>query len=189
MDNIQQQLFEGSRLRLSAIDLEKDPDVESKWTHDPDYLRALSPDTARPLSPFMVKKKYEGIEKEMKEKRNSFYFTIRLKEDDRLIGFTKIEWIEWNNGAGRLAIGVGDPEDRRKGYGSESLQMILRYAFAELNLFRLGTFAIPAYNTGAIRFLERAGFVEEVRRRESVNRDGKRWDTVSLGLLRDEWKR
>jgi RimJ/RimL family protein N-acetyltransferase len=189
MDKLQQQLFEGSRVRLGAIDLEKDPDVESKWTHDPDFLRALSPDTVRPLAPFAVKKKYENIEKEAKEKRNSFYFTIRLTEDDRLIGFTRIEWIEWNNGAGRLTLGVGSPEDRGKGYGSESLQMILRYAFAELNLYRLGTLAIPVYNTGAIRFLERAGFVEEVRRREMVNRDGKRWDAVHLSLLRDEWKR
>jgi hypothetical protein len=28
-----------------------------------------------------------------------------------------------------------------------------------------------------------------VRRRQAIQRDGKRWDAVLLGLLRDEWKR
>jgi RimJ/RimL family protein N-acetyltransferase len=66
--------------------------------------------------------------------------------------------------------------------------MLLRYAFDELNLYRLAALTAE-YNTGAIRFFERAGFVVEVRRRQAVQRDGQRWDAVMLGLLRDEWKR
>jgi RimJ/RimL family protein N-acetyltransferase len=45
------------------------------------------------------------------------------------------------------------------------------------------------YNDRAVRFLERAGFVVEVRRRQAIHRDGKRWDALKLGLLREEWKR
>jgi len=32
------------------------------------------------------------------------------------------------------------------------------------------------------------GFVEEARRRGSLNRGGSRWDYVFYGLLRSEWK-
>jgi RimJ/RimL family protein N-acetyltransferase len=87
-----------------------------------------------------------------------------------------------------LQIGIGDRNDRGQGHGTEALDMLLRYAFDELNLYRVAA-ATVEYNTGAIRFLERAGFVVEVCRRQAIQRDGKRWDAVMLGLLRDEWKR
>jgi RimJ/RimL family protein N-acetyltransferase len=187
MDGLQVQLFEGERIRLGPIEPDKDAETESRWTHDPDYLRALAADPARPLSPAQVKKKYEDLEKELKEGKNSFYFTVRAREDDRLIGFVRLMWIEWNHGSGRLQMGIGDPKDRGQGYGSEALRLVLRYAFHELNLYRLGTAAVPAYNEGALRFFQRAGFVEEVRRRQALQRDGKRWDAVLLGILREEW--
>jgi RimJ/RimL family protein N-acetyltransferase len=47
---------------------------------------------------------------------------------------------------------------------------------------------VPAYNLGAMRFLERHGFSVEVRRRLAVARDGQRWDVVQYGLLRGEWQ-
>jgi RimJ/RimL family protein N-acetyltransferase len=32
------------------------------------------------------------------------------------------------------------------------------------------------------------GFVEEVRRRQALERDYRRWDLLQLGLLAEEWK-
>ena len=181
---INESLFEGELIRLAPPDPDKDPEIESHWTHDPDYLRSLGPKVARPLAPVHVKKQYEELEKE----KGVFHFAVRAKADDRLIGFVRLDNIEWNNGVGNLSLGIGDPNDRGHGYGGEVLRMVLRYAFAELNLFRLGAVA-PGYNTRAIAFLERAGFVVEVRRREAIERDGKRWDVVGLGLLKDDWER
>lgn len=181
------QLFEGQLIRFAPPDAERDAEIVSKWTHDLDYLRLLSTEVARPLSPFQIKKQYEEMDKDA-EKHNAFNFAIRLKEDDRLIGFARLFRIEWTHATGSLQIGFGDRNDRGKGYGTEALHMLLRYAFDELNLYRLSA-TTAEYNTGAIRFFERVGFVVEVRRRQAILRDGKRWDVVLLGLLRDEWKR
>jgi RimJ/RimL family protein N-acetyltransferase len=63
---------------------------------------------------------------------------------------------------------------------------LLRYAFDELNLYRL-TAVIPEYNPVAMQLFSKAGFVEEVRRRKALNRDDKRWDLINLGLLHEEW--
>jgi RimJ/RimL family protein N-acetyltransferase len=139
-----------------------------------------------------LKKKYEKIEKEADESKNMFYFTIRTKPaetDDpgRLIGFVQLYWIEWNHGAGLVKIGIGDPNDRGKGYGTEALRLILRFVFAELNLFRLSAI-IPEYNQPALRLFKKAGFVEEVCRRKALQRDGKVWDLLHLGILREEWE-
>jgi hypothetical protein len=48
--DIATQLFEGKLICLAPIDHEKDPEIESKWTHDPEYLRMLSPKPPPPLS-------------------------------------------------------------------------------------------------------------------------------------------
>jgi RimJ/RimL family protein N-acetyltransferase len=184
---IEKQLFEGKWIRLGPIDYEKDPEIESRWTHDVSYLRTLGQDPARPLSPAQVKKLYEKIEKRMDESKNTFYFTIRLKEDDRLLGFVQLFWIEWNHGNGNMRIGIGDPQDRGKGYGSEAMQLLLHFAFEELNLYRL-SMVLGEDNTGGMRFFRKFGFVEEVRRRQALQRDGQIWDLLHLGLLAEEWR-
>jgi len=181
------QLFEGELVRLAPLDLEKDAETLSKWTHDPEYLRLSDADPARPLSPGQIKKKLEEMEKEA-EKRNQFNFAIRARSDDRLIGLARLRRIQWTHGVATLELSIGRPEERGQGYASEALRMILRFAFDELNLHRIGVDTFE-YNAGALRFLERHGFVVEVRRRQAINRDGRRWDALMLGLLRDEWKR
>ncbi len=178
------QLFEGERIRFAAFDAERDAEPFSRWTHDPESLRLIEIEPVRPLSPFQIKKRFEEMEKELG--RDLYYFVIRAKEDDRAIGFAHIRWIEWNHGNAYFNLAIGSPKDRRRGYGSEALQMLLRYAFEELNLYRVSTFTME-YNTGAQRFLEKHGFQQEVCAREAIYRDGRYWDTLSYGLLAEEW--
>ena len=182
---IDQSLFESVHICFGPIDHEKDPEIESLWTHDASYLRLISLDPALPASPARIKKRYEAIEKEQDEDKNLFYFALRMRSDDRLIGFARLHWIEWSNGTGFVQLGIGDPKDRGQGYGSEALGLLLRFAFDELNLYRL-TAIIPEYNAVALHVFSKAGFIEEVRRRQSVSRDGRRWDLIHLGILREE---
>jgi RimJ/RimL family protein N-acetyltransferase len=158
---------------------------ESLWTHDLTLQRASWRRPAA-LSVAQVKKKYEAIEKEVDESKKVFHFTIRGREDNRLLGFVRLEGIEWTHGTASLKIAVGDPVERDKGYGSESLQLILRFVFHELNLYRLSA-VVSGDSPGAERFFLRHGFVEEVRSRQAILRDGQTWDVIHLGLLRDEW--
>jgi len=177
-------LFEGELIRLAPPDPDRDAEVESRWTHDPEYLRLLNAEPARPLSPAQIRKKYEQAEKE----KNRFDFAVRTRADDRLVGFAGLHHIEWTHGTAMLTLGIGLPNDRGHGYGTEALHLILRYAFAELNLYRVAVTTFE-YNSGALRFLERTGFTVEVRKRQAINRNGRRWDALILGLLREEWER
>jgi RimJ/RimL family protein N-acetyltransferase len=168
------------------LDYEKDPEIEARWTHDSEFMRMMDTAAARPMSAAMVKKQYEKLEKQIDENKNQYFFAIRAREDNRLIGKAAIQWIEWANGNGFLRFGIGAEQDRRKGYGSQMMQMLLRFAFAEVNLFRL-TAVVPEYNVAAVALLQKFGFIEEVRRRQSLERDGRRWDLLVFGLLKDEW--
>ena len=186
MLDIQTQLFEAKDVRFGPIDHETHPEIESKWTHDAEFMRLMELKPVRPLSPAMVKKQYESIEKEMDENKNLFYFTIRTREDDRFIGKALVEWIDWTNGNGFIRLGIGLVEDRCKGYGSQALSMLLNYAFCQLNLRRV-TAVVPAYNQGALRLFQKFGFMEEVRRSNAMYHEGEFWDLISFGLLSDEW--
>ena len=187
MLDIQTQLFEGRDIRFGPIDHEKDPEVESKWTHDSEFMRMMDTVPARPMPATMTKKQYEKLEKQIEENKNLFHFMIRLKADDRLIGTALVHRIEWTNGNGFLRLGIGAQQDRRKGYGSQALQMLLRFAFAELNLFRVSAM-VPEYNEAAVALVKKFGFVQEVCRRKALERDGRRWDLYVFGLLNDEWQ-
>ena len=187
MFDIQTQLFEGQDIRFGPIDHEKDPEIESKWTHDSEFMRLMEVNPARPMSAAMIKKQYEKLEKQIEEDKNLYHFMIRARADDRLIGKASIHWIEWTNGNGFLRLGIGAAEDRCKGYGSQALRMLLRFAFAELNLFRVSAI-VPEYNEGAVALLRKFSFVQEVCRRSALERDGRRWDLYVFGLLRDEWQ-
>jgi RimJ/RimL family protein N-acetyltransferase len=186
MLDIQTPLFEAQDIRLGPIDHEKDPEVESKWTHDCEFMRLMELKPVRPQAPEMVKKGYEALEKEIEESKNLFYFTIRAREDDRLLGKAVLEWIDWSNGNGYLRIGIGSGQDRGHGLGAQALGLLLRFAFAELNLFRV-TIVMPEYCQAAIALVRKFDFVEEVRRRKAILRDGRTWDLLVFGLLRSEW--
>jgi RimJ/RimL family protein N-acetyltransferase len=194
-------LFEGHLIYLASIKPQKDAELESRWTHDAEFQRMLGTDLVRPLSPAQVRKKYTEIEKEMDEKGNQFYFTIRrlpyeINSESTnagadaagdLLGFIKLDWIEWSQGAGSVSLGIGEPAERGKGFGSDALRLLLRYTFGELNLYRLGA-VIPEYNQVALRLFEKSGFKVEARQREALHRAGSRWDIIRMGLLREEWE-
>jgi len=183
---INEPLFVAEAICLAPIDHEKDAEIESRWTHDAEYMRLISLEPALPQSAAQLKKRYEKIEKEQDEKKNLFYFTVRMRADDRLVGFARLYWIEWSNAGGFIQLGIGDPNDRQHGYGAQTLRLLLRYAFDELNLYRL-TAVVPEYNPVALHLFSKASFVEEVRQRKALNRDGRRWDLLHLGILHEEW--
>jgi RimJ/RimL family protein N-acetyltransferase len=187
MLDIKTQLFEAQGIRLGPIDHETHPEIESRWTHDAEFMRLMELKPVRPLSPAALKKEYESIEKKMEEDKNLFYFTIRAREDDRLIGKAAVEWIDWTNANGWIRLGIGAAEDRRRGLGSQTLGLLLHYAFAEINLYRVSAM-VPEYNEGALRLFRKFGFMEEVRRRQAVERDGRAWDLLTFGQLRSEWE-
>lgn len=187
MLEIQTQLFEERDIRFGPIDHEAHAEIEAKWTQDAGFMRLMEWKPMQPLSPALVKKEYESIEKKAMESKNMYYFTIRAREDDRLIGKAILEWIDWTNGSGWIQLGLGAAEDRRRGLGGQALRLLLRFAFAEIGLFRVSAMS-PEYNEGAIRLLQKHGFREEVRRRQAVERDGRRWDLIAFGLLRAEWE-
>lgn len=173
----------GNLVRLSGIDPEELGKSFSRWGRDSEFKRLLDFDPARMHSSKATK---EWMEKHMEEGKDTFWFSIRSLADDRLLGDIDLSVINWASRDAFVGLGIGERDFWGKGYGTEAMQLALRYAFLELNLRRV-TLNVFEYNERAIRSYEKAGFYLEGRQRQAIQREGRRWDIVYMGILFEEW--
>lgn len=179
-------LFTGKLVRLVSEDPQTIAEAYHRWGRDSEYLRLMDWGPARRHS---VKSSKEWIEKMLeKEQAELFFFMLRTLEDDRLIGDIGLGGCQWNQGEAWVGIAIGERDYWGKGYGTDAIRILLRYAFNELNLHRV-TLNVFEYNQRAVRSYEKAGFVVEGRERQFLRRDGRRWDVIYMGILREEWER
>lgn len=181
------QLFAGESIRLTALEPEADAAIMAGWYASRDFAHHVTRGPGRPLSVAQIRARLTREARESREKQRRFAFGVRLNADDRLIGVVGLEDILWNHGEARLVLAIGAATDRRKGHGAAALALILRWAFTELNLYRVWL-DVGGDNAASVRFFERHGFVIEIRRREALLRAGKRFDVLRLSLLLEEWR-
>ena len=177
-------LFEGKLVHLTAEEPEVMAKAHAGWAADSEYLRLLDTSAA---CQFSLKKWKEWLEKDLEKDPPPFYgFGIRTLEDDRLVGFIGLDGHFFPHGEAFVGIGIGERKDWGRGYGTDAMRVMLRYAFMEMNLRRV-SLNVFEYNPRGIRSYEKAGFRHEGRQRQYLNRDGRRWDIVYMGILREEW--
>jgi RimJ/RimL family protein N-acetyltransferase len=177
-------IFSGKFVRLSAYDPEEMSKAFSRWSRNSEYFRLLN-SSSRPMqSPKQAAKWMEEEVGEMSPA--SYYFTIRTLEHDQLIGELGLDVVDWSGRDAFVGLGIGETEYWSKGYGTDVMNILLRFAFTEINLKRV-TLTVFEYNPRAIRSYEKAGFQHEGRLRQVLNKEGKRWDMLYMGILREEW--
>jgi RimJ/RimL family protein N-acetyltransferase len=175
-------LLQGKLVRFTTEEPETLALLESGWSADSEYSRLLDWDPARRFS---IKNYQKWIEKEY-ENEGVYAFTIRTLADNRIIGRIGLDGIRWTHRDCFVGIGLGEREFWGKGYGTDAMRIILRYAFTELNLHRV-TLDVFEYNQRGVRSYEKAGFVLEGRARGQILREGRRWDVLFMGILREDW--
>lgn len=161
--------------------MDGDAEAMLKWYDDMEFMRNVDTDIAFPNN----KEENEKVIKNVVSHKD-FMFHIRPVDTDELLGFAALDGIEWNNGCCMMSIGIGEKKNRGRGYGREAMQLLLEFAFLELNLHRVGLNFI-AYNEKAEALYQSCGFVREGRVREYVHRDGEYYDLVYMGILHSEW--
>ena len=129
----------------------------------------------------------EWVEKqnETGPKPERYSFSVRALDGDKHIGFFVL-WLDLIHNEAWVGIGIGDREFWGKGYGTDMMKLCLQYAFIELNVHRV-SLGLHEYNPRALRSYEKAGFRLEGRTRKDLMREGKRYDSLWMGILREEW--
>jgi RimJ/RimL family protein N-acetyltransferase len=179
-------LFTGKLVHLTAEEPEVLAKAAVRWNQDSEFGRMLDSDPYRLFSEKKIKEWHEkGLEK---DHADGYFFNIRPLDSDQPIGFVGLFDIHWNHGDAMIGIGIGDRENWSKGFGSEAMNLLLQFAFIELNL-RRASLVVFEYNPRAIRSYEKCGFTIEGRVRQVLQREGRRWDFFYMGILKEEWKK
>ena len=178
-------ILKGDLVRLSGVDPEELGKAYALWNQDSEMMRLMDSHSAKLRS---AKDFAAYFEKESREESPArHYFTIRALDGDRLLGDIGLNVLNnWGSRDAYVGIGLGDRADWGRGYGTDAMKILLRFAFTEVNLRRV-TLTVFEYNPRAIRSYEKTGFHHEGRYRSLLLRDGKRWDMLFMGILHEEW--
>jgi diamine N-acetyltransferase len=149
------------------------------WFNDPEVTRFIL--RSRPMT---VAEEVEYLQK-LRGSDTDLSLGIVLREKDELIGMVGMHHIDARNRHASFGISIGEKQHWGKGYGTEATGQMMRYAFQTLNLNRLWLH-VYEYNPRAIHIYEKLGFRVEGRLRQDTFRDGRYWDTIVMGVLREE---
>ncbi|MEW6436311.1 MAG: GNAT family protein [Pseudomonadota bacterium] len=146
--------------------LGQSPEIIRMYGVDPDAVSPLTETGARLWADSLAKHPYAWI----------------IEHEGELLGEIRLDALDKLDRRARLAIGFFDAAKLGIGLGREAICVVVKHAFHELGLHRIGL-RVLAYNTRAIRCYSACGFVEEGREREAAFVAGQWHDDVMMGLL------
>jgi RimJ/RimL family protein N-acetyltransferase len=162
--------------------LEKaDATVLLPWVNDSEVTRYLT--LHRPIN---LKSEEDFIER-LTQKEEAVFFAIVIRDGDRLIGGCGLREIDAKNRSASLGIFIGAKDVWRRGHGTEATRLTVGYAFDTLNLNRVWLHVAEDNERGKHCY-EKVGFRPEGLLRQEHYRAGRYWNTVVMGILREEWQ-
>lgn len=141
-------------------------------------------DDPRPLAADGLAAEWESLLRG--ERADWLGFAIYALPDYRPIGVMNIRDYTNPHGTAEFGITIGDALERGQGYGTEAVRLLLDYAFSVLGVHNVWL-DTPAYNTGALRAYEKAGFREIGRRRGARVVASTRYDIVLMDCVVDDF--
>lgn len=168
----------GTKVRLRAIERDDIPRFV-KWFNDPEVRQHLS--MYRPLS---LAQEEKWFERHAEPDPPDHVFAIETLAGVH-IGNVGLHDINWKDRSTELGIVIGEKDHWSQGYGTNSILVLLGYAFGELNLHRV-FLRVDADNPRAIRCYEKCGFRREGTYRDAVFRNGEYKDQHIMSILDSE---
>ena len=173
-------MLEGKRVNLRVMEKEDVP-LLIEWYNSLEFQGKFFPVMQKSKSQAM--KEFENPSPVQVAMEN-VEFIIERKDGTKIghIGYGKDILHEW------IEIGYAlVPSERRKGYATEAIQVLVDYLFFYKDIPRI-MICTEARNVAATKAAERAGFKKEGLIRKGGFVRGEYIDWCLLGIIREEWK-
>lgn len=175
-------MYTGQKVRLREYRKE-DIELALKYFNDPEVKRFLLPGIPYPLTLHEEQKWFEAIS----AFKDSYDFALETLDKGHFIGGCSISNVQWKNSVATIGISIGDKEYWGNGYGTDALKVLLSFIFNEMNINKVNL-TVYSFNERAIKSYEKCGFKVEGILRQEIFKDGKYYDKVAMGILREEFK-
>jgi RimJ/RimL family protein N-acetyltransferase len=163
------------RERMLALDLKRANDFAVTVYHG---------QNPHPVTEEMVAARYERIT----HSPNELWFFIYERASLRPIGYTYFSDMNRVHRTAEFNISIGATDCWGKGYGTETTQLMLTYAFDVLG-FHVIWLRVIGTNERAIRAYHRAGFQDAGRLREAHRIGQQAYDLLYMECLAREYQR
>lgn len=110
-----------------------------------------------------------------------------IEIDGELKGTVGRYWVDQTTNWFEIGIVLYDSRYWSGGYGTEAFAMWIDYLFTHMDTVRLGI-ATWSGNERMIRLAAKCGMVEEARIRKARIVRGVYYDSIKMGMLREEWE-
>ena len=175
-------ILTGKLVRLRPFEAE---DVERAyvWMNDPEVTEHLA---AR--YPFSRKTEADYIARATSETSyTNLVLAVETLAEGRHIGGIDLREARPENRRAELGIAIGEKDCWSRGYGTDAIVTLLRFAFDEMNLHRV-QLDVDVTNERAIACYRKCGFVEEGRQRQAHYAGGRYLDVLIMGVLADDFR-
>ena len=155
-----------------------------KWFNDPEVIQYLT--LYLPMLESSEEKWIEGLS----ARKDDVVFVIDAVESKRgrkTIGNCGLQGIDNKDQKATFGIAIGNKNFWSNGYGTEAARLLIDYGFKELNLRRITSY-VYEFNLRSKNMHLSLGFQEEGCYRKDVYKNGRFWNKIILGLLREEWE-
>ncbi|NVM35622.1 MAG: GNAT family N-acetyltransferase [Candidatus Lokiarchaeota archaeon] len=156
-------------------------DLYVKWLNDP-KVRKYS----RNIIPVRVENAKRWFEPRERGMTNFLALEIWHKKDKKPIGNIFLTDIDWVNGWANVGLTIGEPDYWNKNIATEATELILEYAFTELNLHKLHG-GVIFDNIGSWTVAEKTGFSLEGIQKHEFFVDGEFLDVKKYCILKEDW--
>lgn len=175
-------IFQGKRVRLRAVE-PADWETYWKWSNDTDAQRAEGGDIDFPAPRDEIRAWAER--ESIHDGKAEMCFCIIETLEGEAVGRINSHSCEARNGTFMYSLAL-PPENRRKGYATEAIRLLMRYYFDERR-YQKCTSMIFSFNEPSIRLHESIGFILEGRIRRMVYAMGGYHDTLYYGMTKEEF--
>jgi diamine N-acetyltransferase len=173
----------GDRIRLRAVERNDLPRFV-EWLNDPEVTAGL--DMYLPLSAAVEENWFDQMLKQPAD-QHPMVIEVRSQDNWLAVGDCGFNSVDHRNRSGEIGIFIGQKDLWNRGYGTETMRLLLKHGFHTLNLHRI-FLRVFETNKRAIRSYEKAGFVHEGRLRQAQYSNGKYEDVLMMSVLRPEWQ-
>ena len=170
-------IIKGKNVVLRAIERE-DAELLRGMMNDP-QIESMMWGYSFPVS----KQGQEAWMSNLGNEKNVFRAIIEV--DGVGIGQVILSDIDMKNGNAEIHIKLADSNVRGKGYGTDAVETITKYAFEELRLNCVFC-RVRVDNTPSRKVFEKCGYQEEGILRSRVYREGKYHDFVEYSILKSD---
>lgn len=171
--------LKGQKVLLRAVELE-----------DMEFLRTMINDDEMEKNVVgwsFVTSKYEQqkwYESQIQNKNNIRFI---IEADGNAIGLATLTNIDWKNRKACHGIKLYGDNIKGKGYGSDTVKTVMKYAFEELQLNRLYG-SMLEYNQASRKLYEKVGWKQEGVEKQSIFKNNQFHDEIKVGILKEDYE-